>query len=275
MIARILAGSLAIGSIFLSLDSTSLGQPGGGWDPKAMFDRMANGKEFIVISEVNPFFRDRLVKFAQANNISNDRLTFDQYKTYMEQRAKEGGFKKGNSGDGSKKGGDGFRKGNGNEGGTKPSAPATTRSSEKPAPAESVPAAPEYSTRVIIEGDLERRPVVFRAGKLPAGLPEWFKELDLDSDGQVDLGEWRQGERSIADFRAIDLNNDGLLTPEEVLRHQARAEKASTTSESSEGTTSENGGGTTTTGATTGSGKKGGGNSPYGTSRFGRKKSSR
>jgi Ca2+-binding EF-hand superfamily protein len=56
------------------------------------------------------------------------------------------------------------------------------------------------------------------AAPLPKGLPPWFKELDKDGDGQVSLYEWRQGGRKLADFRKYDLNGDGFITPDEVLR---------------------------------------------------------
>jgi len=74
----------------------------------------------------------------------------------------------------------------------------------------------------------ERRPVVMRAGKLPKELPDWFRELDTDQDGQIGLYEWRRGGRSIEEFEEMDLNGDGLLTPEEYLRFMRVArEKAS------------------------------------------------
>jgi hypothetical protein len=65
--------------------------------------------------------------------------------------------------------------------------------------------------------DLDDRPLAFRAGKLPDGLPTWFYELDYDGDGQVGLYEWRRSGKSIAEFQAMDRNDDGLLTAEEVI----------------------------------------------------------
>jgi Ca2+-binding EF-hand superfamily protein len=56
------------------------------------------------------------------------------------------------------------------------------------------------------------------ATKLPEGLPSWFHELDKDGDGQISLYEWRKGGKTIDEFSRYDLNNDGLITPEEVLR---------------------------------------------------------
>jgi Ca2+-binding EF-hand superfamily protein len=70
---------------------------------------------------------------------------------------------------------------------------------------------------VIMEEDWEKRPVVFRAGKLPKELPAWFAQLDTDNDGQVGYYEWRKSGKSFEEFSAMDRNGDGLLTAEEVL----------------------------------------------------------
>jgi Ca2+-binding EF-hand superfamily protein len=55
---------------------------------------------------------------------------------------------------------------------------------------------------------------IYRAGKLPADIPDWFKEWDADGDGMVALYEW-QG--TMAEFQAIDRNNDGFITIAEVM----------------------------------------------------------
>lgn len=87
---------------------------------------------------------------------------------------------------------------------------------------------------VLIEEELDARPVVFRAGKLPKDLPKWFDELDNDKDGQVALHEWRAGSRELEGFRDYDRNDDGFLTAEEVLRQEslARSSGGSNTSAS-------------------------------------------
>jgi len=63
------------------------------------------------------------------------------------------------------------------------------------------------------------KPVVYRAGKLPPGLPDWFTQLDTDRDGQVGLYEWKHSGRPLEEFHAMDRNGDGFLTVEEVLRY--------------------------------------------------------
>lgn len=69
--------------------------------------------------------------------------------------------------------------------------------------------------------DADDRPAVFRAGKLPPGLPDWFLRLDADGDGQVGLYEWRTSGRPLAEFADIDRNGDELITPDEMLRYLA------------------------------------------------------
>ena len=66
--------------------------------------------------------------------------------------------------------------------------------------------------------DQERRPLVYRRGKLPKELPPWFAQLDRDGDSQVGLYEWMAAGRAVNEFLAMDLNGDGFLTAEEVLR---------------------------------------------------------
>lgn len=57
-------------------------------------------------------------------------------------------------------------------------------------------------------------------------LPKWFAELDLDTDKQVALHEWRKAGRSLDAFMEMDLNDDGLLTSDEYIRFAAAKEKA-------------------------------------------------
>jgi Ca2+-binding EF-hand superfamily protein len=84
---------------------------------------------------------------------------------------------------------------------------------------------------IIEEEELDRKPVVFRAGgQMPAGLPAWFKELDTDGDGQVALYEWRKGGKNLDEFRDWDLNDDGFITPEEAIKCLAKKGAMASTS---------------------------------------------
>ena len=62
--------------------------------------------------------------------------------------------------------------------------------------------------------------------QLPAGTPSWFTELDANGDGQIALDEWRKDGRSVAEFVAMDLDGDGLLTPAEYQLYLKRPKPA-------------------------------------------------
>jgi Ca2+-binding EF-hand superfamily protein len=77
-----------------------------------------------------------------------------------------------------------------------------------------------------VEGDLDARPRVYRAGKLPStGLPPWFKKLDDDKDGQIALWEWRQARKDVREFKKWDRDGDGFITPEEAVQTFAALNK--------------------------------------------------
>ncbi len=96
---------------------------------------------------------------------------------------------------------------------------------------------PGIATIIIEEEDLDTRPVVFRAGKLPKELPAWFKKLDTDKDGQVALYEWRKGGKDIEEFAEWDRNNDGYITAEEALYKQRLIQVASAAAKTEDGET--------------------------------------
>jgi hypothetical protein len=82
------------------------------------------------------------------------------------------------------------------------------------------------------EEDLDARPVVYRAGKLPIKeLPKWFIDLDVDRDGQVALSEWYKAGHDIDAFGEWDRNNDGFITAEEALYKQRLNQIASAKSD--------------------------------------------
>jgi Ca2+-binding EF-hand superfamily protein len=60
------------------------------------------------------------------------------------------------------------------------------------------------------------------SGTLPKGLPPWFEALDKDANGEISLKEWLQGGKKLEEFREFDLNDDGLITMEEVLQVEAK-----------------------------------------------------
>jgi len=56
--------------------------------------------------------------------------------------------------------------------------------------------------------------------RLPKGLPDWFVQKDADGDGQISMAEFAAEwtDAKAAEFQKYDLNNDGIMTPEECLR---------------------------------------------------------
>jgi hypothetical protein len=75
----------------------------------------------------------------------------------------------------------------------------------------------------------DRRPTVYRAGKLPSNLPAWFEQTDFDRDGQIGIYEWVKTERQLEEFRGLDRNEDGLLTIEEVVGPVNQSSNSTTT----------------------------------------------
>ncbi len=100
------------------------------------------------------------------------------------------------------------------EGGPAPAAPKPV---EQPKAPEAPKGPPSESKAEIDLEELEQRPNVYTGPKLPPGLPDWFAKLDTDRDGQIGLYEWVAAKKSIEEFKAMDRNGDGFLTPEEVL----------------------------------------------------------
>lgn len=76
----------------------------------------------------------------------------------------------------------------------------------------------------IEEEEEKKQVVVYRAGQLPKELPPWFQQLDKDGDGQIGLYEWKASGRPLDEFLKMDLNGDGFLTVEEVLKATAKGQ---------------------------------------------------
>jgi hypothetical protein len=69
----------------------------------------------------------------------------------------------------------------------------------------------------------EKRPVVYRAGKLPKEIQSWFSQSDTDGDAQVGLYEWKNSGQPLSEFTRFDRNGDGFITVEEAMRFVVQA----------------------------------------------------
>jgi Ca2+-binding EF-hand superfamily protein len=70
--------------------------------------------------------------------------------------------------------------------------------------------------------------------KIAQRLPEQYRSVDRDLDGQIGLYEWSKTD--YATFARLDLNGDGFLTPQELSR--ATAAKSAPTRTTASGTAS-------------------------------------
>jgi hypothetical protein len=82
----------------------------------------------------------------------------------------------------------------------------------------------------------ETKPVALRYGKLPSGLPDWFDSDDVNKDGQVSLYEWIKAGKALEEFLEMDLDRDGLLTADELLRYRRLKDEEARMSAIMEGT---------------------------------------
>jgi Ca2+-binding EF-hand superfamily protein len=70
-------------------------------------------------------------------------------------------------------------------------------------------------------GPSQRRSTTFYVPKtrMPAGLPQWFLDRDLDGDGQLSLAEFASNptQADLEEFARFDRNGDGFITAKECL----------------------------------------------------------
>lgn len=87
------------------------------------------------------------------------------------------------------------------------------------------------------DGRLSYRP---QREAMREGLPGWFGEKDRNGDGQVSMNEFEQSwtDEKVEEFYGFDLNRDGTLTDDEVLRAVKQGGSRSRSSASASATSS-------------------------------------
>ncbi len=273
--------------------TTGLTQPGrggpGGFDPGAIFDRMARGQPTMRIADMR-FGRETVEAWAQKNGVTNGLLTRDQYVAYSQSpeaaQAREQmmqRFRGGQGGPGSSpspgggererdrgdrdrgdrdrwmeesfrrrdQNGDGFlnydemtdtlkaerEKWDVNKDGQidanewrdyvrafaeqRREEGSWSRGSSEREGDRGDGSPPPDKPKL----DVDKKVVVYRAGKLPPNLPKWFGEYDGNLDAQVALFEWKDKNGTVEDFQKMDLNADGFVTAEELLKVTTLAKK--------------------------------------------------
>src|SRR5262249_7286812 len=126
-----------------------------------------NGDGYLSEEEImthTRFFKDEWTKWDTSPK--DGKISLEEYTKYVEDR-----FQRGGGGFGKK----------GQDTGSDPDA-------KKPI------------VEVIELDDITAVPDVWRTGKMPVGLPDWFKKLDKNKDGQISIYEWRLGGKEIAEF---------------------------------------------------------------------------
>jgi Ca2+-binding EF-hand superfamily protein len=77
---------------------------------------------------------------------------------------------------------------------------------------------PRPAARPPFNDSRRSRPKANRLSRYPKNLPAWFKDYDTDGDGQVGLYEWKAKGDNLEEFKKYDLNDDGFITIEELIR---------------------------------------------------------
>ncbi len=222
-------------------------------DPGAMFDRFANGKTVIKRADLNPWLQRMFDNVAKAAGVTNGQLTRDQWikgsqaafaqfgggggasapSAEDQAKAAEAEFKKLDANGDGKLNADEMPKDlaaeltkwDTNKDGLIDLQEYTAYYKAKHQPQAGGGADSFGDIPVEVEEE-DTRPVVYHAGTVPKELQATFGKYDMDGDGQISLYEWRQAGGSISEFLAMDRNNDGLVTVEEMLYYQAKQKAA-------------------------------------------------
>lgn len=253
------------------------GGPGGGFsrDPGEAFDRMANGKNVLIRSEMDPRRQGFFDMVAGMLGVTNGQLTRDQFTEGMSKMRSmgPGGFGRGLGGPGggpAAAGGPGagsdafaemrFRRYDLNGDGllNNDEIPDTLRAEREKWDTNrdgfiDLSEYKGYFNAVMQQRqqenggpgggfgglggydvggsdtppeDDDKKPTVYRAGKLPKELPDWFQKIDVDNDAQIGLYEWKKSGRPLDEFKKWDRNNDGFITINEVLFLDALAKNS-------------------------------------------------
>jgi hypothetical protein len=186
------------------------GPEGGQVDLNERFNRIADGKDVIIRSELNSTGQQLFDRLAERLGITNDEITREQFA-----RSRTG--KVGPPGAPVSAAQPAVRAAPG----------ATTYSGESDADRNDLAVRSEESYRrweppSSAAGMPTSKPLVYHSFNLPKELPAWFQQLDTNHDAQIGLYEWKVSGRPIAEFQKMDRNNDGFLTVEEVLLYQAQ-----------------------------------------------------
>ncbi|MGL6073936.1 MAG: hypothetical protein ACRC8S_07230 [Fimbriiglobus sp.] len=179
------------------------GPGGGGMSAESIEGRFKDSDKnkdgFLTMDEASDSLKR---SYTQSDKNGDGKISLDEYKLYISERF------------------------GGGMGGMSPgSAPQQVTFSQSPPPGFTPPPAGADMSSSRRDRQVEEdttRVSVSRYGKIPKEVDSWFVECDDDKDGMVGLYEWRSHKKPTAEFLEHDLNADGYLTADEVLRHKRR-----------------------------------------------------